>query len=73
MSRRDGGYLEGHRALIGTMLQGFWSAGAGLHEVFKNLVTSFELLLYLYTRIIVVVKFSLQIHATVRGHILVAL
>ena len=33
---------EEHRALIGTALQGYRSAGAGLHEVFKNLVAGFK-------------------------------
>jgi hypothetical protein len=33
---------EEHRALIGTALQGYRSAGAGLHEVFKNLIAGFE-------------------------------
>ena len=33
---------EEHRALIGMALQGYRSAGAGLHEVFKNLVVGFE-------------------------------
>ena len=33
---------EEHRALIGVALQGFRSAGAGLHEVFKNLIVGFK-------------------------------
>ena len=33
---------EEHRALIGTVLEGYRSAEAGLHEVFKNLVAGFE-------------------------------
>ena len=37
---------EEHRALIGAALQGSRSAGAGLHEVFKNLVTSFDVCLF---------------------------
>ena len=36
-----------HRALIGAALQGFWSAEAGMHEVFKGLLTSFEVTLCL--------------------------
>jgi hypothetical protein len=41
---------EEHRALIGAALQGFRSAGAGLHEVFKNLVASFEVCFYPRTK-----------------------
>jgi hypothetical protein len=33
---------EEHRALIGATLEGYRSAEAGLHEVFKNLVAGFE-------------------------------
>jgi hypothetical protein len=37
-----GSSIKEHRALIGTALEGYRSAGAGLHEVFKNLVAGFE-------------------------------
>ena len=33
---------EEHRALIGVALQGYQSAGASLHEVFKNLIAGFQ-------------------------------
>jgi hypothetical protein len=36
---------EEHRALIGTTLEGYRSAEAGLREVFKNLVAGFEVFL----------------------------
>jgi hypothetical protein len=39
---KDSSIKEEHRALIGAALQGFQSTEAGLHEVFKNLVASFE-------------------------------
>lgn len=48
---------EEHRALIGAALQGFWSAGAGLHEVFKGFIMSFEVLFYPYANIIFLVYF----------------
>ena len=34
---------EEHRALMGTVLESYRSAGAALHKVFKNLVAGFEL------------------------------
>jgi hypothetical protein len=39
---KDSSIKEEHRALIGAALQGYRSTGAGLHEVFKNLVAGFE-------------------------------
>jgi hypothetical protein len=39
-------FKEEHHAMIGAALQGFQSAGGGLHEVFKNLITIFEVCFY---------------------------
>jgi hypothetical protein len=39
---RGSSIKEEHRALIGTALEGYRSAGAGLYEVFKNLIVGFE-------------------------------
>ena len=36
---------EEHHTLIGEVLQGFWFIEAGMREVFKGLVTSFEVFL----------------------------
>ena len=41
---------EEHRALIGAVMQGFRSAEVVLHEVFKNLVASFEVRFYPRTK-----------------------
>jgi hypothetical protein len=41
-----GSSLKEEHALIGAALRGFRSTGASLHEVFKNLVTSFEICFY---------------------------
>ena len=41
-----------HRALISATLQGFRSAEAGMREVFKGLVTSFEVCFSFVLRVI---------------------
>jgi hypothetical protein len=47
---RGSSIKEKHRALMGAALQGFRSAEAGLHEVFKNLITSVEVCFYHCTK-----------------------
>ena len=39
---RGSSIKEEHRALMGTALESYRSAGAVLHEVFKNLAAGFE-------------------------------
>jgi hypothetical protein len=57
---------EEHRALIGAALQGFWSSEAGMHEAFKGLITSFEVIfLSLRERGSSLLRFTLLILVTV--------
>ena len=41
-TRRGASIKEEHHALMGTVLEGYRSARAVLHEVFKNLAAGFE-------------------------------